>query len=70
MVLICQNNQWAISTPGALQTAAETIALKASAMRRAAHARRRQRRARGLRRLRPRRRHLDAPAAGRRSSSS
>ena len=28
-VLICQNNQWAISTPGSLQTAAETIALKA-----------------------------------------
>jgi pyruvate dehydrogenase E1 component alpha subunit len=27
-VLICQNNQWAISTPGALQTAAETIASK------------------------------------------
>ena len=27
-VLICQNNQWAISTPGALQTAAATIALK------------------------------------------
>ncbi|MEP6861830.1 MAG: thiamine pyrophosphate-dependent enzyme [Deltaproteobacteria bacterium] len=29
VVLICQNNQWAISTPGSLQTAAETIALKA-----------------------------------------
>jgi pyruvate dehydrogenase E1 component alpha subunit/2-oxoisovalerate dehydrogenase E1 component alpha subunit len=28
-VLICQNNQWAISTPGSVQTAAETIALKA-----------------------------------------
>jgi pyruvate dehydrogenase E1 component alpha subunit len=27
-VLICQNNQWAISTPGPLQTAAETVALK------------------------------------------
>ena len=27
-VLICQNNQWAISTPGALQTAAATIADK------------------------------------------
>ena len=27
-VLICQNNQWAISTPGHVQTAAETIALK------------------------------------------
>lgn len=27
-VLVCQNNQWAISTPGHLQTAAETIALK------------------------------------------
>ena len=27
-VLICQNNQWAISTPGTLQTAAQTIALK------------------------------------------
>ena len=27
-VLICQNNQWAISTPGQLQTASETIALK------------------------------------------
>ena len=27
-VLICQNNQWAISTPGSVQTAAETIALK------------------------------------------
>ena len=27
-VLICQNNQWAISTPGHQQTAAETIALK------------------------------------------
>jgi len=29
VVLICQNNQWAISTPGAVQTAAETIACKA-----------------------------------------
>jgi len=28
-VLICQNNQWAISTPGSIQTAAETIAAKA-----------------------------------------
>jgi pyruvate dehydrogenase E1 component alpha subunit len=28
-VLICQNNQWAISTPGSVQTAAETIAIKA-----------------------------------------
>ncbi|HEU0036737.1 MAG TPA: thiamine pyrophosphate-dependent enzyme [Kofleriaceae bacterium] len=28
VVLICQNNQWAISTPGTLQTAAQTIALK------------------------------------------
>jgi pyruvate dehydrogenase E1 component alpha subunit/2-oxoisovalerate dehydrogenase E1 component alpha subunit len=28
-VLICQNNPWAISTPGGVQTAAETIALKA-----------------------------------------
>ena len=28
VVLICQNNQWAISTPGNLQTAAPTIALK------------------------------------------
>jgi pyruvate dehydrogenase E1 component alpha subunit len=28
VVLICQNNQWAISTPGAIQTASETIALK------------------------------------------
>lgn len=28
VVLICQNNQWAISTPGTLQTASETIALK------------------------------------------
>jgi pyruvate dehydrogenase E1 component alpha subunit/2-oxoisovalerate dehydrogenase E1 component alpha subunit len=27
-VLICQNNQWAISTPGAAQTASQTIALK------------------------------------------
>ena len=29
VVLICQNNQWAISTPGTLQTASPTIALKA-----------------------------------------
>ncbi len=29
VVLICQNNQWAISTPGHVQTAADTIALKA-----------------------------------------
>jgi pyruvate dehydrogenase E1 component alpha subunit len=29
VVLICQNNQWAISTPGHAQTAAPTIALKA-----------------------------------------
>jgi pyruvate dehydrogenase E1 component alpha subunit/2-oxoisovalerate dehydrogenase E1 component alpha subunit len=29
VVLICQNNQWAISTPGKTQTAADTIALKA-----------------------------------------
>jgi TPP-dependent pyruvate/acetoin dehydrogenase alpha subunit len=28
VVLICQNNQWAISTPGALQTASATIAEK------------------------------------------
>ncbi len=28
-VLICQNNQWAISTPGSVQTAADTIAIKA-----------------------------------------
>jgi pyruvate dehydrogenase E1 component alpha subunit len=28
VVLICQNNQWAISTPGKLQTASETIADK------------------------------------------
>ncbi len=27
-VLICQNNQWAISTPGSVQTAAPTLALK------------------------------------------
>jgi pyruvate dehydrogenase E1 component alpha subunit len=27
-VLICQNNQWAISTPGQLQTASPTIAIK------------------------------------------
>lgn len=27
-VLICQNNQWAISTPGSTQTASDTIALK------------------------------------------
>jgi len=29
-VLICQNNQWAISTPGSVQTAAATIASKGS----------------------------------------
>jgi len=29
VVLICQNNQWAISTPGNVQTASDTIALKA-----------------------------------------
>jgi pyruvate dehydrogenase E1 component alpha subunit/2-oxoisovalerate dehydrogenase E1 component alpha subunit len=28
VVLICQNNQWAISTPGHIQTASQTIALK------------------------------------------
>jgi pyruvate dehydrogenase E1 component alpha subunit len=28
VVLVCQNNQWAISTPGSLQTAAPTIAIK------------------------------------------
>ncbi len=28
VVLICQNNQWAISTPGTVQTASETIAIK------------------------------------------
>jgi pyruvate dehydrogenase E1 component alpha subunit len=28
VVLICQNNQWAISTPGHVQTAAETLAVK------------------------------------------
>lgn len=27
-VLVCQNNQWAISTPGTLQTASETFAVK------------------------------------------
>jgi len=31
VVLFCQNNQWAISTPGSLQTASETIAIKALA---------------------------------------
>ena len=31
VVLICQNNQWAISTPGAIQTASPTIAMKALA---------------------------------------
>ena len=31
VVLVCQNNQWAISTPGKLQTASETIAIKALA---------------------------------------
>jgi TPP-dependent pyruvate/acetoin dehydrogenase alpha subunit len=29
VVLICQNNQWAISTPGKIQTASPTIAIKA-----------------------------------------
>jgi len=29
VVLICQNNQWAISTPGHVQTASDTIAMKA-----------------------------------------
>jgi pyruvate dehydrogenase E1 component alpha subunit len=29
VVLICQNNQWAISTPGSTQTASKTIAMKA-----------------------------------------
>ena len=28
VVFVCQNNQWAISTPGAVQTASETIAVK------------------------------------------
>lgn len=28
VVYICQNNQWAISTPGTVQTASETIAIK------------------------------------------
>jgi pyruvate dehydrogenase E1 component alpha subunit/2-oxoisovalerate dehydrogenase E1 component alpha subunit len=28
VVIFCQNNQWAISTPGTLQTASETLALK------------------------------------------
>ena len=28
VVLVCQNNQWAISTPGTSQTASETIAIK------------------------------------------
>ena len=28
VVLVCQNNQWAISTPGAVQTVSETIAVK------------------------------------------
>ncbi len=28
MVFVCQNNQWAISTPGTAQTASETIAVK------------------------------------------
>jgi pyruvate dehydrogenase E1 component alpha subunit len=31
VVLFCQNNQWAISTPGHLQSASETIAVKALA---------------------------------------
>src|SRR5690606_16805235 len=28
VVFVCQNNQWAISTPGSLQSASETIAIK------------------------------------------
>jgi pyruvate dehydrogenase E1 component alpha subunit len=28
VVLVCQNNQWAISTPGSLQTASPTVAIK------------------------------------------
>ena len=55
-VLICQNNQWAISTPGHVQTAAETIALKGDRLRRRGAPRRRQRRARGLPRGEVRRR--------------
>ena len=47
-VLICQNNQWAISTPGHVQTAAETLALKRRGLRHRGAARRRQRRARGV----------------------
>ena len=31
VVLFCQNNQWAISTPGSVQSASETIAIKALA---------------------------------------
>jgi pyruvate dehydrogenase E1 component alpha subunit/2-oxoisovalerate dehydrogenase E1 component alpha subunit len=31
VVLFCQNNQWAISTPGAAQTASESMAIKAVA---------------------------------------
>ena len=31
VVLVCQNNQWAISVPAARQTASETIAIKAKA---------------------------------------
>ena len=49
LVLFCNNNQWAISTPLSAQTAAETLADKAVGYGMPGRARRRRRRARGLR---------------------
>jgi len=49
LVLFCQNNQWAISTPGSLQTASQTIAVKGPRLRSRQLPRRWQRRPRRLR---------------------
>ena len=68
VVFFCQNNQWAISTPVSVQTAAPTIAIKALAYGFERRALRRQRRACGLRRGQRRGRRARGAAAGRRSS--
>ena len=70
LVLFCNNNQWAISTPLEAQTAAETLADKAVGYGMPGRAGRRRRRARGLRgdarggRARARRRGPDVHRGG------
>ena len=68
VVLFCNNNGWAISTPVSAQTRAEALVDKAAGYGMPGHPRRRRRRARGATRRRARRSRGPAPARGRPSS--